>query len=145
MSGREPFDDVDNEIARTSGVLSGDAFENQEKVIEKLNPDRVGYDFTVRCQHCNKTCVVTLPWSELIVAGMRLVPADEQTGVPWIHDKGFLYPQVRCGYGNGIYVPITPDKANRYIQSGCSAGFITEQQVMAHRQKIQAAARAHGR
>lgn len=119
---QQDFGDVDHDIAGTRGVLGGDAFDQQERVIEKLNPQRIGFDFQCRCQSCGRPSVVTLTWPEILVASCGRVPADSDTGQPWVSHDGKLYPPVRCtGCAGGLFIPMTPDKAMRLVETGIKA------------------------
>lgn len=129
------FQDAEPDIANARGVLDSDAFRNQEKVTERINSDKQGYDFQVQCGSCGKSHVVMIPWPELIVAGLRIVPADMHSNLPWQEKGGFMYPPVRCGCNYPLFVPITPDKANRFVNTGISLQHLTEQGVQQYRQQ----------
>ena len=132
----DPFGDVQKDIQGTRGVLDGDAFRGQERVDEKVSPSGEGYDFVVKCQHCGRPYTVTIPWSELTVASVGALPADERTGVPWVSQGGFMFPQVRCSCQTALLIPITPDKAQRFLQTGISMRLVDPQRVGALQQQV---------
>jgi hypothetical protein len=130
MNRQQHFQDVESEIDETRGVLDGGAFKNHERVIEKPNKQGAGYDFRCNCGNCNRQSDVTIPWSELIVASVRQLPCDEATGTAWITQNGYMYPPVTCqACGQLLSVPITPDKAERFLKAGISSGAIRMEQV----------------
>lgn len=129
----QDFGDVEGQIANTRGVLDDHAMRSLEQVIERANPEGTGFDFQVHCTNCGKPCVVTLPWNELIVASCRLVPLDSDSGLPWAAQGGFLYPPVRCGCNHPLLVPITPDKAARFVNTGISMQKLNPVEVDQHR------------
>jgi len=91
MRGQD-FGDVETQIENTRGVLDDNAMRTLEQVIEKANPQGLGFDFQIHCNNCGRPCVVTVPWNELIVASCRLVPLDADSGQPWVTQNGYLYP-----------------------------------------------------
>jgi hypothetical protein len=128
------FGDVQGEIDDTRGVLDGGAYRNQERVQEKAVKE--GFTFELNCQSCNRPCRVTVPWTELIVASVGVLPLDEDSRQPWIMQQGCMYPPVRClGCRNPLSVPITPDKAARFLRTGISMGAIQSAQVQAAQQE----------
>jgi hypothetical protein len=137
MSRENHFGDVEKQLAHDRGVFAGsEGWSNQERIEESVNPDGKGYDFVCNCQNCGKKVIVTLPWIELITASVRLTPVDADTGQPWTYQNGFLYPPIQCGCGRPIHVPITPDKAQRYLQTGVSMNILTPQVVQAKQQEV---------
>jgi hypothetical protein len=115
------FDDVEREIGEQRGVLDGAAFQNQEKVSDALSSDGQGWQFTCNCQHCNRQSQVTVPWAELVVASVGVLPVDVDSQRPWLTQGGFLYPPVLCqACKQMLSIPITPDKAMRCLRTGVS-------------------------
>lgn len=133
----QPFSDVEHDINIARGVLDGDAYRDQERVIERLSDDHRGFDFQCKCQNCGKPAVVSIYWPELVVAGMGVLPLDMNSNQPWAAHQGFMYPPVRCGCGSMLPVPITPDKANRFIETGVKMQCLSAQQVGQMRQSVQ--------
>ncbi len=128
MNTHPAFSDVEQDIAGTRGVLDGDAFRDQERIVEKVNPQGVGFDCQVKCSHCGRPAVVTIPWPELMVAAMSVLPADMDTNLSWVAHQGYMYPPVRCGCNQPLHVPINPDKAKRFLETGLKMGCFTAQQ-----------------
>lgn len=118
MSTDPNFRDVERQLAKSQGVLAGDAWSDQERVDDAINPDKVGWDFMLRCQTCGRLVKVTTVWGELIVASVGLIPQDADSGQAWIYHQGFMYPPITCGCGKDIHVPLTPDKAQRFLKVG---------------------------
>ena len=136
MSQQNPFGDVERDLARR-GVLDGEGWTTQEKIDEKLNTQGQGWDFVCHCQNCSQKVCVTLPWIELATAGMGLTPMDFETGTPWAYRNGFLYPPILCACQSPIHVPITPEKANRLIETGVNARVVSPQAIQQARVRVQ--------
>jgi hypothetical protein len=137
------FDDVEDELGKINGVLDSDALRNQERIIEKLNPQGIGYDFHANCQNCNRQNSVTLTWPEIIVASAGLLPVDEHSRRPWIAGRGAMFPPIGCAAcGEQLLVPVTPDKAERYLRAGMAAKFLTPEQVNSGRMSAMQRAKA---
>lgn len=136
----QAFGDVEQFIADQRGVLDGDAFRTQERIVEKMAPDGSGYTFQLYCQTCGRPCLVTVPWNELIVASMGLVPEDMQSRMAWVVHDGVMYPPVRCSCANPLYVPMTPDKADRLVQTGIKANRLDAARVAQYKQQMRARA-----
>jgi hypothetical protein len=129
------FRDVEKQLSRNQGVLAGDAWSDQERIDNQVNSERLGWDFTCRCQTCGRPVKITVVWGELIVASCGLVPQDADSGQPWVFHQGFLYPPITCGCGKEIHVPMTPDMASRFIATGVQMQILNPQQV-AHEQQV---------
>lgn len=141
------FRDVGKELDRSRGVFAGSAaWDNQEQLEERIsstlgnNGKPIGFDFKAVCNNCGKGVLVTLPWIELITASEGLIPADADTGQPWVYSNGFLYPPITCSCGRPVPIPVTPDKANRYLQTAISMQIFPAQAVIAKKQEVQALA-----
>ena len=140
-----PFGDVEEQIDQTRGVLDDEAMRRFDRVVERANPQGEGFDFHVHCTNCGSRNTITLKWPELIVAGCGLVPVDVDSGIPWVSQGGFLYPPVVCGCHTNLIVPLTPDKANRFIQTGISMRRLDPNQVEQHRRAAIARAQSQRR
>ncbi len=104
-----------------AGILAGEGVEHHNKVKSKISQDGSGFDYQLRCDHCGRTLVVSVPWSELIIMGQSLLPGNNE----WKHDgrNGCFVPQQGCAHcGDVIRLGITPDECNRNLAAGISAG-----------------------
>ena len=132
----DDFSDVRAEVnGMGAGILAGDGVEHHNKVKSKIAADGSGYDNQLRCDHCGRTLVVSIPWSELIIMGQGLLPPNNS----WQHDghNGCFVPKTPCPHcGDSIRLGVTPDECNRNLTSGIAARKITREQIQAYLQQI---------
>jgi hypothetical protein len=130
MSGND-FSDVEELLARNQGMLAGEAFGELERIKEKPNPQDRTIDFTCTCLHCSQPMMVKIPvYEEMVPAMLGVAPRDAHTGIPWGVHQGVMYPPIRCGAcQQAVAIPVTPDKAARFVNSMVSVGALTRPQV----------------
>ena len=77
-----------------AGILAGEGVEHHNKVKAKICQDGSGFEYQLRCDHCGRTLVVSVPWTELIIMGQSVLPGNNE----WKHDgrNGCFVPQQGC-------------------------------------------------
>jgi len=117
-----------------AGILEGEGVEHHNKVKTKLSADGTGFDYQLRCDHCGRSLVVSVPWSELIIMGQGMLPPNNE----WKHDarNGCFVPQQGCSHcGDVIRLGITPDECNRNLSAGIAARKISREQIQRYIQQ----------
>jgi hypothetical protein len=119
----------DDDFNTGYGSLAGDGIDVHNSV--KTSVKREGTEFKLRCDKCNKMLVVTVPWDELTILGMGLLPPNRGQGAPWRYEphNGMFMPNVACSCHEDVRLGITPDECNRHLKSMIAAGHVSEVQI----------------
>lgn len=125
----------DDDFNTGYGSLAGDGIEIHNKV--STTTKREGTVFKLRCDKCNKTLEVTVPWDELTWLSQSALPPNRS----WRHDAyhGCFLPNSACSCREDIRLGVTPDECARHIKAGIAAGQVNAAAVGQLAQQIQQA------
>jgi len=122
-------DEEDDLVSRMGfGSLGGEGIDHHNTVKSGITAE--GAQHKLRCDNCNQTLVVTVPWPELIFMSQGLLP----TNGSWKHDGfhgAFLVAQGCPRCKDDIRLATTPDECKRNLDSGIAAQKISREQIVA--------------
>lgn len=128
MAQRQPgFEDIDP-AKFGFGSLGGDGVEDHYGADVQQNQNGGGMHIDVHCQHCGQKTRVDFTWDELIIASMKMVPA--QFGWVYNEQHGRLSPNVGCvSCKEWLPVLLTPDECERWVRAGIAAQKIDPERI----------------